>query len=99
MSVPWRRRRDLAERLRPYVRPLQPSEPLVSADEIRMFLYRWMIETGDPVEVIAKGFDLDAAVVAEILDGRVTRLRAEDLASLKHKLSLDSGPDAGRPNR
>jgi len=55
-----------------------------------MFLYRWMIETGDPIEVIAKGFDLDAVRVVEILDGQITRLRADDMANLKRKLSLDS---------
>ncbi len=99
MRVPWRRRRNLAERLRPYVRSLPPSEPMVSAEPIRMFLYRWMIETGDPVEVIAKGFDLEVVMVAEILGGRITRLRAADIANLKRQLSLDSSdlPCAG-PN-
>lgn len=63
---------------------------MVSADPIRMFLYRWMIETGDPVEVIAKGFDLEVVMVAEILGGRITRLRAADMAILERNLSLNS---------
>jgi len=42
---------------------------MVSADPIRMFLYRWMIETGDPVELMAKGFDVDATTICELLPG------------------------------
>ena len=74
MKVPWRGRRNLAERLRPYVRPLPRSEPMVSADPIRMFLYRWMSETGDPVEVVAKGFDLDVELTRQLFAGAIRQL-------------------------
>ena len=88
MRVPWRRRRNLAERLRPYIRPLPLTEPMVSADPIRMFLYRWMIETGDPVEVIAKGFDLDVGWVADLIGGQIAGVGSVDFVELCSKLSL-----------
>ena len=74
MKLRWRKRRDLAERLRPYLASAQPSEPMVDADPIRMFLFRWMIETGDPIEVVAKGFDLDAELLAAVLSGDLVRM-------------------------
>jgi len=64
-----RRRTSLVDRLRPYVDTGPPPEPMVSADPIRMFLYRWMIETGDPIEVVAKGFGLDEELVAATISG------------------------------
>ncbi len=95
MRVPWRTRRNLAERLRPYVRPLQPSEPMVAADPIRTFLYRWMIETGDSVEVIAKGFDLDPGLVAAILSGQVRWFTATEERRMRVFLAIGDGFDQG----
>ena len=89
MRVPCRRRRNLADRLRPYVRPLPASEPMVSADPIRMFLYRWMIETGDPVELMAKGFDVDATTICELLSGERSRITKQEAILLRSRLSLD----------
>ena len=69
----WRRKRvDLAERLRPYVDVGPPPEPMVDADPIRMFLHRWMIETGDPIEVVARGLRPGRPSCCETLwsDGR-----------------------------
>jgi len=86
MRLPWRRRRNLADRLRPYVRQLPSPEPMVSADSIRMFLYRWMIETGDPVEVVAKGFDLDPHLVRNLVNGRVHLLTEAEKLELHEKL-------------
>ena len=72
MRLRWRRRRDLAERLRPYLPERITPEPMVDADPIRMFLYRWMIETGDPIEVVGHGFQVDPQLLRDILD-RTTR--------------------------
>ena len=47
-----------------------PVEPMVDADPIRMFLFRWMIETGDPIEVVARGFDVDEQLLIDILERR-----------------------------
>ncbi len=88
MRVPWRRRRNLAERLRPYVRPLPPSEPMVSADPIRMFLYRWMIQTGDPMELISAGFDLDVRVVRQLLGRESLTLTQREDEELRAKIGL-----------
>lgn len=86
MRVPWRRRRNLAERLRPYVRSLPLSEPMVSADPIRMFLYRWMIETGDPIETVAKGFDLDPRLIWQLIEGEIHLISEAHRNELQAKL-------------
>lgn len=64
-----RKRVDLVDRLRPYGDGGEPPEPMVSADPIRMFLYQWMIETGDPIEVVATGFDVDVELISAIVNG------------------------------
>ena len=61
-----RSRSSLVDRLRPHVDTGPSPEPLVSADPIRMFLYRWMIETGDPVAMVAEGFALDQDQVVNL---------------------------------
>lgn len=88
----WRRKRvDLAERLRPYVDPSPPPEPMVDADPIRMFLFRWMIETGDPIEVVARGFGVDPDIVSG-LPHRDTRVVSEaEWEQWSAQLGLDSG--------
>ena len=73
MRLRWRRRRDLAERLRPYLPDRIAPEPMVDADPIRMFLYRWMIETGDPIEVVAKRFAIERGIAEDLVEGRVKR--------------------------
>ena len=87
----WRRKRiNLAERLRPYVDPGPPPEPMVDADPIRMFLFRWMIETGDPIEVIPQGFGVDPDIVRGLLD-RDTRVVSEaDWDQWSTRLGLDT---------
>lgn len=74
---------------------------MVSADPIRMFLYRWMIETGDPVEVIARGFNLDAKLVAGVIDGSVRSFSAAEEGRLSVLLAIGDGfpSDAGMPGR
>lgn len=85
----WRRKRvDLAERLRPYVDVGPPPEPMVDADPIRMFLYRWLIETGDPIEVVARGFDVDVQLLSDILDRRVGWLPMTIAAELCPQMGL-----------
>ena len=96
MRLRWRRRRDLSERLRPYLPDRITPEPMVDADPIRMFLYRWMIETGDPIEVVAQGFDLSTEEVARLgdrTDGRISLGRAESLA---HSLGFRSWSEMTR---
>ena len=89
MRLRWRRRRDLAERLRPYLPDRITPEPMVDADPIRMFLYRWMIETGDPIEVVAKGFDLDARLIDALVSGDIRSLPRQRLARIAARIGLD----------
>lgn len=90
MRLRWRRRRDLADRLRRYVPSAEPKESMVDADPIRMFLFRWMIETGDPIEVVAKGFGLDEGLVERVVTGQVRRLAPETAGRLRRRLGIDS---------
>ena len=85
----WRRKRaDLAERLRPYVNPGPPPEPMVDADPIRMFLYRWMIETGDPIDVVARGFDVEPELLRDIADRRRARMPEGRARTLAERLGV-----------
>ncbi len=83
-----RKRLSLVDRLRPYLDPGPAPEPMVSADPIRMFLYRWMIETGDPIEVVAKGFDLDLSEVIELVSGDRHLIPARDACRIHALLRL-----------
>lgn len=51
-----------------------PSRPLQN------WFLAWHLHTGDPVEVIAKGFDLDVEVVADLLNGEVSLMLTTKLA-------------------
>ena len=52
----FRRRRDLVERLAPYVQPIEAEpEPLISVVPIRWWLEGWAAATGDRPDVIAQG--------------------------------------------
>lgn len=95
----WRRKRmNLAERLRPYVEQHRVlSEPVVDADPIRMFLFRWMIETGDPIEVVAEGFDVDPELLSGILDRTTRRLPTSLDAEVRKRLDIDEHREAARP--
>ena len=86
MRLPWRRRRDLADRLRPYVAKAEPNEPMVDADSVRMFLYRWMIETGDPIDVVARGFDIDPDLATRVVGGEVRALPKSTYVRLSDQL-------------
>lgn len=83
-----RKRVCLADRLRPYVDRGPAPEPMVDADPIRMFLYRWMIETGDPIEIVAQGFDIDVPVVAGLLNGSLDRVTRFEFHGLAERLGL-----------
>ncbi len=88
----WRRR-DLAERIAPYVQPIEPREPMVPADPIRMFLVRWMIETGDPIEVVATGFNLDVRLVRALLTRVTESLPRVDFLLVSRQLGIDEKPN------
>ena len=62
---------------------------MVSADPIRMFLIRWMIETGDPIELVAKGFDLNHEYVRHLLNREVVLVSRGQNCELRTKLRLD----------
>lgn len=86
-----RRRRGesgLAKRLRPFVNTAPASELMVDVDPIRMFLFRWIIETGDPVETVAQGFDLDAGLIKDILERRVARLPESEALVIAERLGV-----------
>ncbi len=87
MRLRWSRRRSLADQIRPYI-PCESNEPMVDADPIRMFLYRWMIETGDPIEVVAKGFDLSPALVNELISGDLRGLSSSHASEISRRLGL-----------
>ncbi len=93
MRLPWRRR-DLAERLRPYLPVREPIEPMVDADPIRMFLVRWMIETGDPIYLVAQGFGLSVDELQRALVHR--QLSFCDFYRLATRLSLTEHELQGR---
>jgi len=59
---------------------------MVDADPIRIFLIRWMIETGDPIEVVARGFDLDAVLIHDIVSGETRWLSFRDESVIRGKL-------------
>ncbi len=99
MRTPWRRRCNLVERLRPYVQPMPLSEPMASADPLRMFLYRWMIETGDPVEVIVAGFDLDLLELQKLLNREILALTETTDRVLRRKVGLTQATTAEVPFR
>lgn len=88
MRLRWRRRRDLAERLRPYLPDQFHPEPMVDVDPIRMFLYRWMIETGDPIEVVAKGFDLEVGLIRGLLGRSPRAFTRREASAIARKLRL-----------
>ena len=93
MRLRWRRRRDLAERLRPYLPDRITPEPMVDADPIRMFLYRWMIETGDPIEVVAQGFEIETDMLRALLCRELRRLPLSEFSAVGDRLGLE--PCAG----
>lgn len=84
-----RRRRDLVERLAPYLRPIEP-EPvrLVSVEPVRWWLEGWGAATGDSPEVIARGFGLDSAWVAAVLAGNLRRLSPQEAAEVCRSLGV-----------
>lgn len=63
---------------------------MVSVDPIRMFLYRWMIETGDPIEVVAKGFDVDEGIARSVISGALRVLPATQVDWLQQRLGIAS---------
>ena len=79
----------MVQRLRPYAAPSSVPERMVSADPIRMFLYRWIIETGDPIEVVAKGFDVDLEQAKQLLSGSIRVVGAAEATNLRSRLGLD----------
>ncbi len=83
-----RRRLGLAERLRPYVDVGPVPEPMVDVDPIRMFLFRWLIETGDSIEVVARGFDLDLDLLTSLLDRRVRSISRGRATEIRHRLGM-----------
>lgn len=79
---------DLANRLRPFMNGFPAGEAMVEADPIRMFLFRWIIETGDPIETVARGFDLDAELIEDILERRLARLPQSEAAAVARRLGM-----------
>ncbi len=93
-----RRKVRLADRLRPHVDVSSAPERMVSTDPIRMFLYRWMIETGDPIEVVAKGFGLNLDQAKQLVSGSIRAVVAAEVTDLCSRLGLDEeGVTAGCP--
>lgn len=85
-----RRRRDLVERLAPYLQPVDPQpEPLFSVEPLRWWLEGWIAATGDRTAVVARGFDLDAEVIDMLLDGEICTLRRGDAVLLCRAFGID----------
>lgn len=90
----WRfgRRRDLVERLAPFVQPIDPAPVrLVSVQPIRWWLDGWAAATGDPPEVIARGFGLDGSVIDALMAGRLRRVTPTQRRRICTALGLDPG--------
>ncbi len=86
----FRRRRDLIERLAPYVQPVDPRpDPLVSVEPLRWWLEGWIAATGDRAAVVARGFDLDAGVIDMLLDGEIRMVRRSDAVLLCRAFGID----------
>lgn len=61
-----------------------PARPL------RNWFLAWHLHTGDPPKVIAKGFDLDGELVAELLgDEAPLMLRFDEAMDVCHRLRID----------
>lgn len=83
------RRRDLVERLAPYVQriDLEP-ELLVSVEPIRWWLEGWVAATGDRTAIVARGFDLDVEVIDMLLEGQIRMVRRSDAVALCRALGI-----------
>lgn len=94
----FRRRRDLVERLAPYVQPIEAEpEPLISVVPIRWWLEGWAAATGDRPDVIAQGFGLDPGIVHDLLDREARFVRRSDAAAICRSLGLDPAVLPGSP--
>lgn len=49
---------------------MNPDEDRLSSKPLRNWLLAWHIHTGDPLQVIATGFDLPVELVADLLGPR-----------------------------
>lgn len=86
----FRRRRDLVERLAPYVQPIHTEpEPLVSVEPLRWWLEGWIAATGDRPDVVARGFGLRPDLVCDLLAARVNLIGMSEAAELRRRLGLD----------
>lgn len=84
------RRRNLVERLAPYVHPSAPEPgPLVSVEPLRWWLEGWIAATGDRAAIVARGFDLDAEVIDMLLDGEIGSVRCSDAVLLCRAFGID----------
>lgn len=93
-------RRDLVERLGPFVQPVDPKPVvMVSAEPIRWWLEGWTAATGDTSAVVARGFGLDQSLVREILDCRVSSLPTGDFRRVSTALGIEFSDRRGRRPR
>ncbi len=61
---------------------MNPDQDRLPSKPLRNWLLAWHIHTGDPAYVMAKGFDLDPILLADLLSGDVPLMieRSEALA-------------------
>jgi len=77
---------------------MNPDQDRLPSKPLRNWLLAWHIHTGDPPEVIAKGFDLDPFLVADILSGDLSMMmNAVKAVTIARKLRLD--PETIWPER
>ena len=72
---------------------MNPDQERLPSGPLRNWLLAWHIHTGDPADVIARGFDLDPILVADLLSGEVPLMiaRGEALAiCIRLRLAPDS---------
>jgi len=79
-----RPRRDLVERLAPYLQTVEQDSPIrwVSAEPLRLFLLGWSAATGDRAELVAQGFGVRLEMVEDLLSGELHRLTAEEALAI-----------------
>ncbi len=69
---------------------MKPDQDQLPSKPLRNWLLAWHIHTGDPADVIARGFDLDPVLVADLLSGEIpSMLPASEMVGICRLLRID----------
>ena len=59
---------------------MRPTPDRLPSRPLRNWFLAWHIHTGDPADVIARGFDLDTALVTDLLGGEAPLMLDTEVA-------------------